>query len=103
MSVTSNWTGMPRGTSPSRQTENAALKQLPRVEQQEYEAVKKAIATTERYRNGHERLSIIRMVLWKKTHTLEGAARMVPCSHKTARQWHGEFVRLVAKCYGLMD
>lgn len=58
---------------------------------------------TERYNNGRDRLPIIKLVLWDRSHTLEGAALMMPCSWRSAAQWHGEFIKLVAKNYGLMD
>ena len=102
-STVASISGMPHSPNVSRQTEQAALKQLPQVEQKEYDAVKKAIEATERYKNGRERLYVIDLVFWKRTHTLEGAALMVPCSYKTARAWHGEFIRMVASCYGLME
>ena len=102
-SVTASLSGMPRSGRLKREAEEAALRQLPQVEQKEYDAVKRAIEATERYKNGRERLYIIDLVFWKRTHTLEGAALMVPCSYKTARAWHGEFIRMVASCYGLME
>ena len=102
-SVVASLSGMPSGTSVSRSTENVALRELPTTEQREFEAVRKAIETTERYANGLDRLRIINLVLWKQTHTIEGAALQIPCAWRTAAQWHGEFIRLVARYYGLMD
>ena len=102
-SVVASLSGMPSGTSVSRSTENVALRELPTTEQREFEAVRKAIETTERYDNGLDRLRIINLVLWKQTHTIEGAADMVHCSCRTARRWHSEFIRTVAAYYGLMD
>ena len=92
-SVVANLSGMPSGTSVSRPTENVALRELPTTEQREFEAVRKAIETTERYANGLDRLRIINLVLWKQTHTIEGAAQQIPCAWRTAAQWHGEFIR----------
>lgn len=77
--------------------------ELPSTEQREVEVVRRAIETTENYVNGQERLAIIDMALWKGSHTLEGAAMQIPCSAKLAKQWHGDFIRLVAGFYGLMD
>lgn len=102
-SYISNYSGERSGLQASRQTENVAIRELPSTQQREYEAVRRAIETTERYNNGRDRLKIIDMVLWKRTHTLEGAALMIPCSYKTARKWHGEFIRMTAGYYGLMD
>lgn len=76
---------------------------MPSTEQREYEAVRRAIEKTKQYKNGRDRLSVIGLVLWKKSHTIAGAALTVPCHEDTAKQWHGEFIRLVAKNMGLMD
>lgn len=71
--------------------------------QREYEAVRRAIEQTERYRNGRDRLKVIDLVLWKQSHTIEGAAMQVPCSIATAKRYHGDFVRRVAENYGIFD
>jgi iron uptake system EfeUOB component EfeO/EfeM len=103
VSITASMSDMPKGTNVSRNTEITALKEMSPTEQKEYEAVRKAIEATERHSNGRDRLLVIDAVLWKATHTLSGAALMVPCSERTAWQWHGEFIRLVASYYGLID
>ena len=102
-SVTANYSGMPRSGDVSRGTEDIAVRELPTNSQREYEAVRRAIEQTKRYQNGLQRLAIIRMVLWDRQYTLDGAALQIPCSWRTAAQWHGEFIRLVASNYGLMD
>ena len=91
------------GGSASRAVEDISLRELPTTEQREFEAVRQAIEVTERYSNGRDRLMVINLVLWKQTHTLEGAALQIPCSSATAKRYHGEFIRLVASYYGLMD
>lgn len=101
--MVANYSGMPRGGGGGRGVESLAIRELPCVSQREYEAVRRAIETTERYRNGRERLQVVRLVLWDRSHTLEGAALMVPCSYMTARRYHYEFILQVAKNYGLMD
>lgn len=102
-SVTANYNGMPRGGSGGRVIENLAIRELPSTKEREYEAVSRAVETTDRYRNGRQRLDVIRMVLWDRQYTLEGAALQIPCHYKTAQGWHNEFIRLVASYYGLMD
>ena len=102
-SATANYSGMPGGSGPSRSTELIAIRELPTVKQREYEAVRSAIEITERYNNGQDRLRVIKLVLWDRSHTLEGAALCVPCHYKTAQGWHNEFIRLAASNYGLMD
>lgn len=102
-SVTANYSGVPRSGGASRGTEDIAVRELPTTAQREYEAVRRAIEQTERYRNGRDRLKVIELVLWKQSHTIEGAALMVPCSIATAWRYHGDFIRRVASNYGLMD
>lgn len=102
-SMTANYSGMPRSGAVSRGTEDIAARELPSTRQREYEAVRLAIQQTERYPNGRERLAIIRMVLWDRQYTLEGAALMVPCSAMTARRYHTAFIMRVAKNFGLLD
>lgn len=102
-SMVADYSGMPRGAGEARALESRALRELPSTRQREYEAVRRAIEATERYRNGADRLKVIRLVLWDASHTLEGAALLIPCHKDTAKQWHGEFIRLVASNYGLMD
>lgn len=102
-SVTADYSGMPRGGGGGRGLESLAIRELPSTRQREYEAVRQAVETTEQYRNGADRLKVIRLVLWDRSHTLEGAALAVPCHYKTAQGWHNEFIRQVAANFGLMD
>ena len=102
-SAISNYSGERGSPQTSRTTENVAVRELPSTSQREYEAVRRAIETTEHYNNGRDRLRIIKLVLWDGTHTLDGAALSVPCSERTAKRYHGEFIRMVASFYGLMD
>lgn len=103
-SVTANYSGMPRGGDASRSVEEITVRELPFTQQREYEAVRLAISQTERYQNGRDRLYVIRLVFWTNPrNTLDMASIMVPCHYKTAQKWHNEFIRLVAKNYGLMD
>lgn len=102
-STTANYSGMPRGGGTGRVIENLAIRELPSTKQREYEAVHRAIETTKHYPNGELRLAVVKMVLWDRQYTLEGAAMRIPCSTVTAWRWHAEFIRLTASYYGLMD
>ena len=95
--------GMPHGSDVARTTETIATTELPPAEQREYDAVRRAIGTTERYKNGRDRLKIIELVYWKQSHTLAGAALYIPASYDAAQNWQGEFIRLVASYLGVMD
>ncbi len=101
--MVADYSGMPRGGTTARAVESLAIRELPSTKQREYEAVQRAVEITERYRNGQDRLKVIRLVLWDKSHTLEGAALMVPCGVATVKRWHGEFIMLTASFYGLLD
>lgn len=65
----------------------------------ESEAIRKAIEKTESLVDGADRMSVIKMVFFKETHTLQGAALNVPCSYDTAKKWTQQFIRLVARCF----
>ena len=103
-SVTANMSGMPGGgNGVSRGTEDIAIRELPYTKLREYEAVRRAIEYTRHFKNGEERLKIIDLMYWKKSHTLAGAALQVGYGYDRARQIHQEFVVAVATYYGLMD
>ena len=102
-SVTPNYSGMPVSGVAGRATEEVAIRELPTTRQREYEAVNMAIAVTERMKTGRYRLKVIDLVFWKRSHTLEGAAMIAHCSYDTAQNYHEDFIKLVAKFYGLMD
>ena len=94
-----NLTGMPGAHGQtSDPVADAALRELP-----ELEAVRQAIEETRTLPNGEERLEMVRLVFWKKTHTLEGAAMKCHVSYVTARRWHGEFIKDVARAFGLLQ
>lgn len=96
-------TGMPhqRGKT-SDPVADAVMRELPSVNRRELEAVQKAIEETRALKNGAERLEMVRLVFWARTHTLEGAAMQCHISYATARRWHGEFIRLAAAQYGFL-
>ena len=69
----------------------------------ERKAVEAAIQETRLLPDGAERLKVVDLVLWRRTHLVAGAAMMVPCSERTAVRWHGDFIRLVGKKFGLWE
>jgi len=100
--VTAQISGMPHGGGVSDPTARAALRQLSPINQREYDAVRRAIQTTRCCIDGGARLQVIRLVLWDKSHTIDGAAQVVHVSEPTAKRWHGDFIRLVASYFGLL-
>ena len=102
-SITACYSGMPAGGGACRKTENIATRQLPYTQQKEYDAVKAAVAATSLLQTGKERLRLIDLVFWKKSHTLSGAAYKLNISETTAQRYHSEFIYLVAEKYGLAE
>lgn len=100
-SMTTDYSGMPKGGGAGRTVESIALRQLPPDDQKVFDAVTRAVEITKLRPDGKERLAMIRYVYWyRKEHTVKDAALQVFVSQRTAERWHGEFVRLVGKCYG---
>ena len=86
-----------------RRYEPTCHKELHGVALRESCAVSAAVCETGELLDGGDRLKLVQLIFWDKTHTLEGAALAVNCSERTARRWHTEFIRCVAKHYGLLD
>lgn len=101
--LSSNLSGQPNGKGkPSDPTAEAALRELPEINRRELEAVRKAIEETKKLDTGEERLRMIRLVFWGKTHTLDGVSINLHRCKRTIVQWHGDFIRLVAKEFGFL-
>lgn len=62
-------------------------------------AVKKAIERTKERPNGERRIQAIDMVLFKGTHTIDGAAMVVNFSGRTVRKWHTQFIWDIGDCF----
>ena len=100
-SVTADYSGMPKGGGTGRGVESIALKQLPPDDQQVYDAVTRAVTVTQLRPDGKERMALITMMYWsKKCLTAKASASCLHIAEITAKRWHGDFVTLVAKCYG---
>ncbi len=68
-----------------------------KVTQDEFVAVNAAIQETQLLSNGDIRMNIVRMVLINGTHSIRDAALKAYCSEKTAKGYHGDFIRSVGK------
>lgn len=101
-SITAAYNSTPHGSGVRKPVETLALKELPREEQRELEAVEGAINMTKRLADGQERLKLIDMVFWRKTHTLQGAAMACNVSYSTAKRWHNKFIESTARSFGLL-
>ena len=94
--------GMPKKKKIADPTADAVTRQLAPDKAAELDAVRKAIEETQRKPNGNDRMQVVHDVLFTQRYTIAGAAMRVPCSERTAKEWHRDFVRLVAKYRGLM-
>ena len=101
--ITANISGMPGGGKRTDKTADAALRELPKVNRRELEAVRAAIRTTESLPSGRERMELVKLYYWKRSHTLFGAANAIHVSEKTALRWNRELILQVAKNFGLLD
>lgn len=72
-------------------------------EKREIEAVQKAIEKTKTLASGEERIALVDIIFWKRTHTIQGAAMVLHLSERTAQRYHSDFIREVARQFGLMD
>lgn len=105
--MTTNYTGLPGDSTPSRSTEDVATRELTQTEQRSLDAVEAAIRATLRRDDGEERLRFIGLVYWPKQ--LDQGLRMyeacakVNISERTAWRWHRDFILTVAKYRGLLD
>lgn len=101
-SVTVRYNKTGEGSGAGRKTEQAALRELDPARQREYDAVQKAIRITAHRPDGHWRNEMIRLVYFRRTHNLYGAAQRCHVAYATAKVWHQEFLREVAKNLSLL-
>ena len=95
-SITADISGMPKGSGTSRTVENLSLRQLDPDNQRDYDAVRKAVELTRSLATGKERLNLIKLVYWQNNPCrIKDAALMLFVDEKTAKRWHGDFIRLV--------
>ena len=74
------------------------MRQMDPDNQRDYEAVRKAVAFTKTLPTGKERLKLIKLVHWqKKPCRIKDAAVSLFVDERTAKRWHGDFIRLVGK------
>ena len=95
--IIANYSAMPRGTDPSRTTENLGTATLGQPADREMDAVRRAVEYTLNLKDGPERMKLIELVFWKRTHTLVGACLEINTSERTGQRWHAEFIHEVAK------
>lgn len=98
--ITANYNAMPRGSEPSRTTENLGTVTLGNPADREMRAVQLAVDETMAMKDGEDRMKLIDLVFWKRTHTLTGACIECHISDRQGQRWHADFIHLVAKNIG---
>lgn len=100
-SISADTSGMPKGGASGRTVESIAMRSLPKDDQKAYDAVTNAVEITKLLPDGELKVELIRFVYWGQSwRRVEDAESVLPISRRTAIRWHGDFVRLVGKCYG---
>lgn len=96
MRITPAYGGTPGSGTASRTTENVALavKLTPR-EENVISAVEFMMRMQSLYPNGQERMKMIRLVYFQRTHTLEGAAIECHYSDRAVKRWNSEILTAV--------
>lgn len=103
VAVTARYAEGPGGSDAGRTTESVALRQLPKCEQAEYDAVRRALEYIASKPDGLLRMKLVKLVYWDRTHKLYAAAREIGVSERTAQRWNHALTNRVAVNYGLLD
>lgn len=99
--VAASLSAMPSGGGANRSTENAALRLLPKDDQDVYDAVTRAVEAISTQTFGREKIALIRYIYWgREQRTVNAAANALHISVRTAQRWHAQFIRQVAVCFG---
>ena len=94
--VTLAYSGMPMGGDTSRTTELIAMRQLPRNDQRDLDAVRATLDTIHRQcKNANLRLKMVDIVYWRRTHSVDGASMILHIAPSTAHSWDRELIKLV--------
>ena len=101
--ITPAYGGTPGGGERTDKTADAALRELPKVNRKELAAVRAAIRYIEGLPSGKERMEIVKLYYWQRSHTLFGAANAIHISEKTALRWNRDFIMRVAENFGLIE
>lgn len=100
--LTAQYTAQTSCGGAGRPAEQLAMERLSDGDCAVYMAISDAVRETARMGTGDARLAIIDLVYWRRTRTLQGAALDVGYSYGRAREFHQEFIRLVAFYMGYL-
>ena len=98
--ISASISSMPGGGDISRTAENLALRQLPKGDQQDYEAGYSAEQYIRRDTDGAIWLKTVELVFWKSTHTIAGAAQQMHISERTARRYCWLYIMRIGVAMG---
>ncbi len=98
--ITAKYNSEPKGGGEARTTENIALRQLPPLDQEEYDAVRRALDAVQMKMDGPQRLMMIRLVYWEEVYNLKEACDVIGCSYSTIKRWNVELINSVARNFG---
>lgn len=101
--VTASISAVPGGGGTSRATEQIALRQLPKAEQREYDAVHDAFRMTEQMPDPKNRIKVVELTILRNRYSLGGAAMYLNITEDMAKRYRWEFIVTVAYSYGLID
>ena len=96
-STTPPYEAVIKGTEIGRTTETAALRQLPPAEELWVDAIQQATEEIMRHKDGRDVLEIVKMVDYRRTHSVEGAAQALHMDRVTAWRRRARFIYCVAK------
>lgn len=100
--LTAQYTAQTSCGGAGRAVEQLTMERLSDGDYAVYRAISDAVRETARMGTGDARLAIIDLVYWRRTRTLQGAALDVGYSYDRAREFHQEFIRLVAFYMGYL-
>lgn len=93
----------PRGSDVSRSTERAALRALSPREEAIIDAVEAATADMLRCRDGKAVMTIVELVDYRRSHTMQGAAMAAFVSLRSATEKRSRFLYAVGKKLGYLQ
>lgn len=97
--ITANTSGIPGGGGSYRTVEQIALRQLPQSEQEEFDAVDKALNRVRMMPDAVDRLKVIQLTLFQNYRIFE-AERKLNLSARTIRRYRYQFIALVGWMHG---
>lgn len=65
-----------------------------------YASISRVIEDTRKIQDGEDRVRLVKMLCWDKSHTIDGAASVLHISSITAHRWWHAFIYAVAKELG---